>query len=61
VLHNKRVCIRDIRYVILSTLFPSFMSNQACSHRMVKTVPSHPYMYVVAGSEDRARFLGGPD
>jgi hypothetical protein len=23
------VCIRDIRYVILSTLFPSFMSNQA--------------------------------
>ena len=26
VLHNKMVCIHDIRYVILSTLFPSFMS-----------------------------------
>eukprot|EP01047_Picozoa_sp_COSAG01_P022835 COSAG01_NODE_1370_length_10548_cov_8.861422_2_plen_51_part_00 len=24
------VCIHDIRYVILSTLFPLFMSNQAC-------------------------------
>jgi hypothetical protein len=29
VLHNKMVCIHDIRYVILSTLFPLFMSNQA--------------------------------
>eukprot|EP01047_Picozoa_sp_COSAG01_P014882 COSAG01_NODE_735_length_13969_cov_357.018241_4_plen_89_part_00 len=25
------VCIHDIRYVILSTLFPLFMSNQACT------------------------------
>ena len=36
-LHNKMVCIHDIRYVILSTLFPLFMSNQACSNKN-----SHP-------------------
>jgi hypothetical protein len=30
VLHNKMVYIHDIRYVILSTLFPLFMSNQSC-------------------------------
>jgi hypothetical protein len=32
VLHNKMVCIHDIRCVILSTLFPLFMSNQACTY-----------------------------
>ena len=36
------VCIHDIRYVILSTLFPLFMSNQACT-----AVESMPYSTTV--------------